>query len=1109
VTNRSREIIDRTDRFLACLLTGFYYIFVNVLDSYLLIPVLRLIHNAMKITLHLIAVVGFLLASRPSSFSQTIDIAWPTGPGTMSWTTTIVLSNGNIVVSDKEYDEGVKSNIGIVYLFDGNTKKLISTLKGSTANDYVGSSLYALPNGNFVVVSNQWDNQSVANVGAVTWVNGVTGLSGVVSTANSLIGNTMSDGVGSGGLTVLPNGNYLVKSNSFKPAGIVGTGAVTWCNGNTGLVGTINTLNSLVGNGLGESISSFDILVLSNGNYVVPCYSWDSPAAQNVGAVIWGNGMIGVSGVISTSNAFTGSHAEDRVGYGYGGLVKLANGNYVVGIPEWDNGNVQNAGAATFCEGSVGIVGTVSPANSLVGTEANHRVGSIVVALTNGNYVVNSAAWKNVALGAYGAATWGNGTTGITGPVTEANSLCGSNPGDFTGAITPLTNGNYVVNNFMWARDGIPGAGAITWGDGNTGVTGRISISNSLVGRDTMDNVGIREVKALANGHYVVPSPFWSNNGKWAVGAVTWCNGLTGQTGEVTEFNSFVGTAENESVSNVTITPLTNGNYVIQSSFTEVNGIDRAGAITWADGSKEFVGTLGASNSLFGSHAVDLIGRTVRPLSNGNYLLISDIWDNGNINDAGAVTWASGTSAITGEVNSSNSLVGTTAGSSVGKYGTVETLPDGNYLVKTVWNNIGAITWGNGAAGTFGEVNDCNSYVGAGNGVYNETYEYLVTINPAKNVVRLVYNTGGPQLARSQDVTSAEINPTETASFMSGAGCRSIATVASQGASPVTGNVVARAWVETTVPKFHGDPFVARHYEITPAQNAANATGRVTLYFSQGEFIAFNAAPGSTLDLPIDGNDATGKANLRIGKYSGESSDGSGLPGSYPSIVSTIIDPDDNDIVWNDTFKRWEVTFDTGGFSGFVVQTSTVPLPVRLVSFEAKAEERKVMLHWEIADAIGFSHFEVERSQNGKQFANVGHVVFEEGKYMYEFRDNSWPDGSAQTYYRLKMLDKDGSYAYSRIVDVELAVDADFGPIYAYPNPVAERITIPVKSLEGKKGVAKLVSADGKILLTREISVSNDQIELDLKGVNMPSGILVLSIQVDGTSRYFRLVKKH
>ena len=52
--------------------------------------------------------------------------------------------------------------------------------------------------------------------------------------------------------------------------------------------------------------------------------------------------------------------------------------------------------------------------------------------------------------------TWGNGNTGITGTVSAANSLVGSNPVDQVGSIngrngvTPLTNGNYVVDSPGW-----------------------------------------------------------------------------------------------------------------------------------------------------------------------------------------------------------------------------------------------------------------------------------------------------------------------------------------------------------------------------------------------------------------------------------------------------------------------------------------------------------------------------------------------------------------------------------------------------------------------------------------------------------------------------------
>ena len=55
----------------------------------------------------------------------------------------------------------------------------------------------------------------------------------------------------------------------------------------------------------------------------------------------------------------------------------------------------------------------------------------IVTALSNGNYVVDSPYWN----GDRGAVTWGNGSTGISGTISAANSLVGSNPGDEVGGL--------------------------------------------------------------------------------------------------------------------------------------------------------------------------------------------------------------------------------------------------------------------------------------------------------------------------------------------------------------------------------------------------------------------------------------------------------------------------------------------------------------------------------------------------------------------------------------------------------------------------------------------------------------------------------------------------
>ncbi|MGB4951427.1 MAG: hypothetical protein WBO55_12410, partial [Rhizobiaceae bacterium] len=74
-----------------------------------------------------------------------------------------------------------------------------------------------------------------------------------------------------------------------------------------------------------------------------------------------------------------------------------------------------------------------------------------------------------------------------------------------------MTNGNYLVS----------GDNSLTWGDGDTGITGAVSSANSLVGSKIDDGIG-RNVILLANGNYVTWNPEWDNGSVIDAGAVTW-----------------------------------------------------------------------------------------------------------------------------------------------------------------------------------------------------------------------------------------------------------------------------------------------------------------------------------------------------------------------------------------------------------------------------------------------------------------------------------------------------------------------------------------------------------------------------------------------------------
>jgi hypothetical protein len=735
--------------------------------------------------------------TKAASDGSTISVVW--------------LTNGNLAVGMPYADVGGVTDAGAVYLYNGTTGELISTITGSSTSDRVGTQIKALTNGNFLVRSSQWDclsslgcSGTLADVGAVTFVNGSTGLNGVVSASNSIVGSTANDRVGIGGIYALTNGNYVVATPNWDcsvaqgcSGAITDVGAVTWGNGSTGTAGVISSSNSLIGStandDVGLSMMTNGVLVLPNGNYVVASTDWTCQAslgcsgtAASAGAVTWANGTTGISGPITASNSLVGTSSGDYVGGSYiMGLVALTNGNFVIASPYWDctvarscASALSDAGAVTWVDGTTGATGAISALNSLVGSTASDKVGYTdgqvfngILPLSNGNFVILSPNWDckttqgcSANVVDAGALTWKSGTSSLSGTITASNSLVGSTASDFVGYdAVALSNGNFVTSTPNWdckstlgCSGTIANVGAVTWGNGSTGTTGLVSATNSLVGGTANDNVGgSGNVKALTNGNYVATSPNWDCSATYGcagsvvnVGAVTWGNGAGGTTGYVTKTNSLIGTTANDAVG--TAHALTNGNYVVRSvswncaaSLGCTGTIASVGAITWGNGTSGTTGEVSASNSLVGSTASDLIGTNLITLTNGNYVVISNNFDCATlsgcasvVSNAGAVTWGSGTGGTVGIITQNNSFIGQSANDQIGNYSPMA-LSNGNYVFgSSVFDCVvaagctstkadsGALTWGNGSTGSSGFISSSNSLLGDTAGDRFPTYIY-------------------------------------------------------------------------------------------------------------------------------------------------------------------------------------------------------------------------------------------------------------------------------------------------------------------------------------------------------------------------------------------------
>lgn len=190
-------------------------------------------------------------------------------------------------------------------------------------------------------------------------------------------------------------------------------------------------------------------------------------------------------------------------------------------------------------------------------------------------------------------------------------------------------------------------------------------------------------------------------------------------------------------------------------------------------------------------------------------------------------------------------------------------------------------------------------------------------------------------------------------------------------------------------------------------------------------------------------------------------------------------------------------------------QPSSATLPVKLKSFDTKFNDSKVQLDWVTAEEVNFSHFVVERSTNGSDYREVV-LIFSDAKtpkYAYAYNDAVSQQASGLLYYRLKMVDQDGTFKYSNVRIVKLNTKNSVMSIATYPNPVTNelRITIPA-NWQNKTVSYEMISVNGTVV-KQQVNQHASQTET-LAVNNLLSGNYVVRLKAGNESAAQMIVKK-
>lgn len=191
------------------------------------------------------------------------------------------------------------------------------------------------------------------------------------------------------------------------------------------------------------------------------------------------------------------------------------------------------------------------------------------------------------------------------------------------------------------------------------------------------------------------------------------------------------------------------------------------------------------------------------------------------------------------------------------------------------------------------------------------------------------------------------------------------------------------------------------------------------------------------------------------------------------------------------------ITFDDFRTNG---TASLSPLPVTFVGFEARKINNTVQLTWKVAGEENVSHYEVERSNDGRSFATIGSVS-KTGRDTYTYADAS---NISTAYYRIKNVDNDGQFKYSTIA--RIANGRSELVLKAFPQPVQSQLTIQHPSISGK-ALVSISTADGRTV--RSIVPANGSIQTNVNMSGLQRGMYMIRFDSgDGQTQTLKVLKQ-
>ncbi|WP_276480002.1 hypothetical protein [Paraflavitalea pollutisoli] len=285
-----------------------------------------------------------------------------------------------------------------------------------------------------------------------------------------------------------------------------------------------------------------------------------------------------------------------------------------------------------------------------------------------------------------------------------------------------------------------------------------------------------------------------------------------------------------------------------------------------------------------------------------------------------------------------------------------------------------------------------------------------------------------------------------------------------------------------------GSGTTLRACELQPASNG------LSVY--EAEYVA-GAYPTTTVTAPLTA--VSNQEYWNISKIAGSNAVvrltlAGAVPGA--SATDTIVIAHFNGSTWTDvrgsqltpgnSTTGSLTTVEMSSFSPFTFAfTANSALPIFLTSFTGRQEGTGTLLNWAITDNSTPREFEILRSTNGTNYTSIGTVQGEERKLNYNFTDTKLPNGTV--YYRLRMVDINGSAELSRIVTI---MNGSKGVVITsmMPTLVTSRSRLQITSSDNNNIELVVTDLYGRSVHRQVHGITRGNQEIWLNLANLPVG---------------------